>query len=92
MTGGDAAARGAIWEHLTRLSAAGIDRAFRMVELVIGATLERPHPYITLGQTEALLRRALTAGSTDTREAATCLVHTLGQRGYIEFGQLLGSE
>jgi hypothetical protein len=87
---GDAAARGTIWDRVGRLADADIDKAFRIAELLITAALGRPHPHVTLQQTERVLGRALAAGSAETRERGRRLVHTLGDRGYVEFGRLLG--
>jgi hypothetical protein len=89
MSTGEAAAHGTVWERLTALSAVDIDRAFGMAELLVRSTLERPHPYITLQQTEGVLTRALKARNPETRERALRLIHLLGDRGHIEFGRLL---
>jgi hypothetical protein len=86
---GDAATRAAIWERLTGLAAVDVDRTFRMADVVIRAALERPHAYITFEHAESVLRRALTDGNSETREAARRLIHTLGERGHLEFGRLL---
>ena len=86
---GDAATRGAIWERLTTLVAVDVDGTFRMAELAIRAALDRPHPYITLEQTENVLQRALADGNPETRDAAMRLIHTLGERGHVESGRLL---
>jgi len=89
MSKGEAAAHGTIWEGLTALSDVDVDRAFGMAELLVRSTLERPHPYITLQQTEGVLTRAVKARNPETRERALRLIHGLGDRGYVEFGRLL---
>jgi len=86
---GQVAARGAIWERLRMLAEIDIDKTFRMVELIVIATLGRPYPHLELAHLEPILRPALASTSTATRENARRLVNTLGERGYIEFGRLL---
>jgi hypothetical protein len=89
---GQAVARSSIWERLATLVDVDVDRTFRIAELLIVTAMDRPHPHITLEQTAPVLERALCAGATETRERATRLIHTLGERGFIEFGQLLPRE
>jgi len=86
---GNATARGEIWERLGRLADIDVDRTFRMAELLITAALDRPHPHITLEHTQRVLERALSAGNAETRARSKRLIHTLGERGYFEFGRLL---
>ena len=64
-------------------------RTFRMAELLIEAALDRPYPHITFEQTQHVLACALAADDADTRDRSVQLIHTLGERGYVEFGQLL---
>lgn len=92
MSSGDAAAHGTIWERLTTLADVDIDGAFNMAELVVRWALQRPHPHITLGQTEGLLSRAIKARNPETRERAVMLIHRLGDQGFVEFGTLLSGE
>ena len=80
---------GAIWEPLARLADVDASRTFRMAELLIEAALDRPHPHITFEQTQHVLACALAADDADTRDRSVQLIHTLGERGYVEFGQLL---
>jgi hypothetical protein len=89
LANGEAAARGAIWVRLAALAAVDVDRAFAMAELLIRGALERPYPYINIKETEPVLSRAVADGTPKTREAATRLIHLLGEKGHIEFGRLL---
>ncbi len=86
---GEATGYGAIWEPLARLADVDASRTFRMAELLIEAALDRPHPHITFEQTQHVLACALAADDADTRDRSVQLIHTLGERGYVEFGQLL---
>ena len=86
---GEAIGYGAIWEPLARLADVDASRTFRMAELLIEAALDRPHPHITFEQTQHVLACALAADDADTRDRSVQLIHTLGERGYVEFGQLL---
>lgn len=89
MSGGDAAAHGAIWERLTELCNVDVDRVFDMAELLVQGALSKPYAHITLDQTGAVLSRALKSSKEDTRDRAARLIHSLGDRGHVEFGRLL---
>lgn len=86
---GEAHARGAMWERLSQLGQVDIDRAFQIADRLVRTALSKPHPYVTLEQTERIFERALSSGGADTRERAERLIHTLGERGFTEFGRLL---
>ena len=88
-SGGEAIGYGVIWEPLARLADVDASRTFRMAELLIEAALGRPHPPITFEQTQHVLACALAADDVGTRDRSVQLIHTLGEKGYVEFGRLL---
>jgi hypothetical protein len=81
-----------IWERLVTLTDSDIERSFQSEELLIMAALRRWHVHIMLERTRHVLERALSAGPTDTRERAKRLIHTLRERGFVDFGRLLAGE
>jgi hypothetical protein len=86
---GRAAARGAIWERLDSLVEVDIDSVFDVAERLVRAALQKPFPYITVKQTRRVLEAAIARGNPDTSDRAKRLINTLGDRGMVEFGELL---
>ena len=88
-SGGKTVVRGAVWERLVLLADIDASETFRMAELLLRAALDHPYPHIRPRQAQQVLRLALTDGDAEIQARATGLIHTLGERGYVEFGQLL---
>ena len=86
---GEAAVDGAIWERLAHLADVDTSRTFRMAESLITGAFAQPYSISRSKETHHVLACAMAVDDGDTHERAVQLIHTLGERGYVEFGQLL---
>lgn len=80
---------GALWEHLSRMTAVDVHKAVETAVLVIGAELRGDYPHFNFEEVAPVLRTGLASQDSDTRDLAERVIHRLGDRGFEQFGQLL---
>jgi len=77
------------WEQLDVLGRHDPVGTFEIVELLIKRALTRDYPFLPFESVGPPLRAALSSGDTDTVTRARRLINDMGNRGLLEFGQLL---
>lgn len=90
LAGGSLVTRGAtLWERLTQLAETETAGAYEITERLVNKTLSNDYPHLPYRDVAPVLRLALNSNSKDIEERATRLIHTLGDRGMFEYGELL---
>jgi hypothetical protein len=89
LVGGRDRTAGVVWGRLPALAAAEPDDVIALLEELVRAALAADHPYVPHADVGPALRSALWEGTHATRARAQRLIHTLGDRGLLEFGGLL---
>lgn len=82
-------AGGSGWERLAELAEHDAVGTFELVELLARAALASDYPFLPFPQVSPSLRSALSANSASIRTRARRLINDLGERGLLEFGELL---
>jgi hypothetical protein len=59
------------------------------LEIVLKHELKAEYAYIPVEDVLPTLRTVLAAGGTETKRRATQLINRLGEKGYLQFGELL---
>src|SRR6185437_4150952 len=80
---------GSAWQRLGELAQHDAVGTFELVELLARRALASDFPYLPYQQVAPPLRAALAAGDRDMRTRARRLINDLGERGLLEFGELL---
>lgn len=80
---------GSAWERLGELARHDSVGTFELVELLSRRALASDYPYLPYPQVALPLRAALSAENGGTRVRARRLINDLGERGLLEFGELL---
>jgi len=77
------------WEKLLELSKVKPDETFEALEIIVQHELKAEYAYIPVEDVLPILRTVLLAGKAETKKQATQLVNRLGEKGYLQFGELL---
>jgi hypothetical protein len=77
------------WEYLVELAEHDIDAAYSIAEMVLLYQFAGTYPYVHVTEVKPFLGAVLKKGSEDSVRRATALIHRLGERGYVQFGELL---
>ena len=80
---------GLFWDRLTEIAVADPLGSFDIAEILICRELEFGYSYIPFNEVSPILRAALKSGNHDLRLRAIAIVNKLGERGMMEFGDLL---
>jgi hypothetical protein len=89
ISGGKVPVAGDLWERLARMAVLDVRAATEIATLIIDAELDGDFPYFNRQEIAPVLRAGLAAGESDAQERATRTIHTLGDRGFEQFGDLL---
>jgi hypothetical protein len=77
------------WLRLQELLTSDVDTAFEIAELALSFQLRAKYPYVPVDEVKPLLQMVLDSGRAGTQERARSLIHLLGERGYLQFGDLV---
>jgi hypothetical protein len=77
------------WETLLELSGIVPDEILEVLELILRHTLKAEYPYIPVEDVMPILRTVLLTGKPETKQHARQLINRLGEKGYVQFGELL---
>lgn len=77
------------WEKMLEISKIKPDETFEALEIIIQHELKSEYAYLPVEDVLPTLRTVLLAGGAETRKRATQLINRLGERGYLQFGELL---
>jgi len=77
------------WEKLSELSNESPDDVFEALEIILKHELKADYAYIPVEDVLPTLRTVLRAGKTETKTRAKQLINRLGEKGYLQFGDLL---
>jgi hypothetical protein len=86
---GDVPIAGALWHRLARMAAVDAHQATETAVLVIEAELRGDYPHFNYDELAPALRIGLASEGAATRELALRAIHTLGERGFEQFGKLI---
>jgi len=79
------------WEKLLELTKIKPDETFEALEIIVQHELKAEYAYIPVEDVLPTLRTVLQAGKAETKRQATQLINRLGEKGYLQFGDLLES-
>jgi hypothetical protein len=65
------------------------DETFEALEIIVQHELKAEYAYIPVEDVHPILRTVLVAGKAETKRQATQLINRLGEKGYLQFGDLL---
>jgi hypothetical protein len=77
------------WERLAELAQYDSVGTYRLAELLILRELRRDYAFLPYPVVSPVLRAALSSRDPDTQARARRLINALGDRGLLEYGQLL---
>ncbi|MHB1169447.1 MAG: hypothetical protein ACYC28_09225, partial [Longimicrobiales bacterium] len=86
---GDVPIAGALWQRVARMAAVDVHQAVETAMLVIEAELRGDYPHFNFDELAPVLRIGLASEDAATRQLALRAVHTLGERGFEQFGILI---
>lgn len=80
---------GLFWDRLTAIAENDPEGAFSLGEILIHRELEKGYSFLPFDEVSPVLEAGLRRGSAEVSQRATSLINQLGERGMLEFGQLL---
>jgi hypothetical protein len=86
---GDVPIAGALWQRVARMAAVDVHQATETAVLVVEAELRGDYPHFNFDELAPVLRIGLASEDAATRELALRTIHTLGERGFEQFGTLI---
>jgi hypothetical protein len=81
-----------LWDRLAELSESDARGTYEIAEMGIHKTLSHDYPYLPFDRVAPALKRALKSGDDQIIKRAERLIHTLGDRGFFDFGKLLSRD
>lgn len=91
LVGNEIEDRGVIlWDRLAELAESDAAGTYEIAEQVIYKVLAQDYPYLPFDKVSPTLGRALKFGDSQIVKRAERLIHTLGDRGFFDYGKLLG--
>jgi hypothetical protein len=90
LVGGELQDRGVVlWDRLAELAESDARGTYEIAESVIQLILAQDYPYLPFDRVAPTLTRALSSGDEQITKRAERLIHTLGDRGFFDYGKLL---
>jgi len=86
---GEDHSRGLFWERLTEIAPVEPRGAFALVEQMILSELRAGSPFLPFEDLSPLFKTFLHSGDPELANRATVLLNQLGERGLLEYGELL---
>jgi hypothetical protein len=81
-----------LWDRLAELSESDAQGTYEIAEMMIHKILAHDYPYLPFDRVAPTLTRALKSEDDQIIKRAERLIHTLGDRGFFDFGKLLSRD